>query len=419
MNIASGLAARIFCICGSAEVTPRGTISSATTWMPDFSRPERKNLASSWPRSELSLISATRFRFLARACDRSVAIWIEPSGPVCQKYGLASCVVSVSPEFIGVICGVFASSVTFCCCWVAGVSVMLRMKTAPASTSFRAMVAEMSGRPWSSSIRSSILRPSTPPLLLISWAPNRMPSSVGSEYGLAGPTLSVITPILIVSCGKIAPAYSARTTARILFMHPSSVEQSLLVHPSYTKFHRLPQQLGLPLVVVRRALDHAEGLVAAAGGVMDDARVRLRHRVIGRILDRQQRHADRARAARPIGVRVVDRPLREPRAQGREAPEADRPVVRRGGLAHVAPAGLAVVGVDRGVEEAQVGHGAVGDEAALHLVAALQLRQHLLDPRGPAPHPFQLLFPEQGNEVRRVRRLVRAARIVDVELDVP
>ena len=31
---------------------------------------------------------------------------------------------------------------------------------------------------------------------------------------------------------------------------------------------------------------------------MDDARVRLRHRVIGRILDREQRHGDRRRAQR-------------------------------------------------------------------------------------------------------------------------
>ena len=34
------------------------------------------------------MISATFFRFLVRACASSVAIWIEPSGPVCQKYGI-------------------------------------------------------------------------------------------------------------------------------------------------------------------------------------------------------------------------------------------------------------------------------------------------------------------------------------------
>src|SRR5688572_2152496 len=171
--------------------------------------------------------------------------------------------------------------VTVCCCCVAGLSETLRMNTAPWSTSLRASAAEMSGRDWSSSTRSSILRPSTPPLRLISSAPKITPSVAGSEYGFDTPTRSVITPILIVSCEKIAPAYSASTTARILFMHPSSIEQSLLVHPSYTKFHRLPEQLGLPLVVMRRALDHAESLVAAAGGVVDDARVRLRHRVVG------------------------------------------------------------------------------------------------------------------------------------------
>ena len=61
--------------------------------------------------------------------------------------------------------------------------------------------------PWSSRARStssSILRPSTPPARLISPAPNWMPSSVGSEYGFAGPTLSVITPILMLSWGTTA-----------------------------------------------------------------------------------------------------------------------------------------------------------------------------------------------------------------------
>src|SRR5512145_492822 len=219
---------------------------------------------------------------------------------------------------MGVICGVFASSVTFCCCCVAGVSVMLRMNTAPASTSLRAIAAEMSGRPWSSSIRSSILRPSTPPAALISFAPNWMPSSVGSEYGFAGPTLSVITPILMVSCATTDADTAASSAASHFLMTPSSVEQIALRHPSYTNFHRQLQQLGLPLVVMGRALDHAERLVPAAGSVVDDARVRLRHRVVRRVLDRQERHADGARARRPVGVRVVDRPLREPSPQCRE-----------------------------------------------------------------------------------------------------
>ena len=68
----------------------------------------------------------------------------------------------------------------------------------------------------------------------------------------------------------------------------SSIEQSLFIHPSYTKIHRLLQQLRLALVVVGRALDDVECLVRARRRVMDDARMRLRHRVIGRVLDREQ-----------------------------------------------------------------------------------------------------------------------------------
>src|SRR5512145_2202032 len=208
--------------------------------------------------------------------------------------------------------------VTVCCCCVAGLSDTLRMNTAPWSTSLRASAAEMSGRDWSSSISSSILRPSTPPLRLISSAPKITPSVAGSEYGLETPTRSVMTPILMVSCATTDADTAASSAASHFLITPSSVEQIALRHPSYTNFYRLLQQLGLPLVVMGRALDHAERLIPAAGSVVDDARVRLRHRVVRRVLDRQERHADGARARRPVGVRVVDRPLREPSPQCRE-----------------------------------------------------------------------------------------------------
>src|SRR5262245_54669947 len=110
-------------------------------------------------------------------------------------------------------------------------------------------------------------------------------------------------------------------------MVPSSVQQILFAHPSYTKFDRLLQQLRLPLVVVRCALDQMKGLGAAGGGVVDDARGRLRYGVVGRVLDREKRHADGGGALRSVGVRIVARPLGQPRAQGRKAPKADRPVV--------------------------------------------------------------------------------------------
>src|SRR5687768_11883110 len=133
------------------------------------------------------------------------------------------------------------------------------------------------------------------------------PSVAGSEYGLETPTRSVITPILIVSCARTDADTAASSATSHFLITPSSVEQIALRHPSYTKFHRLLQKIRLPLVVMARALDHAERLVPAASSVVDDARVRLRHRIVRRVLDRQERHADRARAVRPVGVRVVDR----------------------------------------------------------------------------------------------------------------
>src|SRR3954468_938059 len=351
MNMASGLLARIFCICGEAVVAPRVITSSATTWMPDFSRPALKNLPSSWPRSVLSVISATFFRFFERACARSVAIWIEPSGPVCQKYGLGSCVVRVSPEFIGVICGVFASMVTVCCCCVAGVSDMLRMNTAPWSISFLAIAAEMSGRDWSSSIISSIFLPRIPPRWLITCAPKIMPSVPGSEYGFETPTRSVTTPILMVSCANPLTETRANTNPSNAFMFLLLIDQALLIHPSYTKFDRLLQQLGLALVVMGGPFYDFEGFIAARGSVVDDPRMRLRHRVVGRILDRQQRHGHRRGASRAVGIRVVDRPLRQPGAQRGEAPDTDRPRIGRFRLAHEGPARLAVVRLDRRIHE--------------------------------------------------------------------
>src|SRR5688572_27614852 len=307
--------------------------------------------------------------------------------------------------------------VTVCCCCVAGLSDTLRMKTAPWSTSLRASAAEMSGRDWSSSIRSSSLRPSTPPLRLISSPPKITPSVAGSEYGLETPTRSVITPILMVSCATTDADTAASSAASHFFMTPSSVEQIALRHPSYTKFHRLLQKVRLPLVVMGRAFDDVKGLVPAAGSVVDDARVRLRHRIVRRVLDRQERHADRARAPRPVGVRVVDRPLREPGPERRETADAHRPGIRGFGSSEIAPARLAIVWIHRGIHEAHVAHRAIGDEAALELIA-FQLFQGFLRPRGFPPHAGELRFAEAPYECRRVRRPVRALRVVDVELEI-
>ena len=60
MNNASGLAARTFCICGSAVVEPPDTTSSLTICMPLFSRPALKNWLVNWPSAEFSVTRATR-----------------------------------------------------------------------------------------------------------------------------------------------------------------------------------------------------------------------------------------------------------------------------------------------------------------------------------------------------------------------
>src|SRR3954469_24546121 len=207
------------------------------------------------------------------------------------------------------------------------------MKTAPWSISLRASAAETSGFDWSSSISSSILRPSTPPFLLISLAPNTMPSVAGSEYGFETPTRSVMTPILMVSCAWTAPATSAAASnatnfifvllrdvlgrrpakAGTPFKSRSSVQQPLLVHPAEACGHGLLQQLRLALIVMGCALDDMKRLVPAPRRGRGDWRVGRRHGVVGRVLDREQRHGDRLCRARAVGVRVFHRPMRQPR----------------------------------------------------------------------------------------------------------
>src|SRR5204862_5908587 len=100
------------------------------------------------------------------------------------------------------------------------------------------------------------------------------------------------------------------------------------------------------------------------------------------------------------------RPLREPRPQRREAADADRASVGGFGLAEVAPERLAVIRVDRRIHEAQIRHGAIGDEAPLDLVAtaALERRQRLLHKRRAPAHALELRGAEARDELLLVRR---------------
>src|ERR1700674_3677717 len=108
-----------------------------------------------------------------------------------------------------------------------------------------------------------------------------------------------MTPIFMVSWAAATSAQPSNATKKKLrFMSSPLVDELLLGHPAQADIRRLLEQFRLSLIVMRGALDDVHGLVAAAGGVVDDARVRLRDCIVGRILDRKQRHRDRRRAAR-------------------------------------------------------------------------------------------------------------------------
>jgi len=192
----------------------------------------RKNLASSWPTVGVIADQRDALQILRAGMPQQSGDLDEPSGPVCQKYGFGSCVVSVSPEFIGVICGVFAS--------------MSRSAAAGwpgqrhAEDEDRSLVDQFAGQR-RRDIRARLvvldeqldLAASTT-FAVDSAAPKRVPSVQGSD-GLGNPTRSVITPsdgfLRKGTCGE-----QRRATASSFFMRPSSsIEQIPRPHPSYTK----------------------------------------------------------------------------------------------------------------------------------------------------------------------------------------
>ena len=147
--------------------------------------------------------------------------------------------------------------------------------------------------------------------------------------------------------------------------------------------------------------------------------MRLRHGVIRTVLDHQEGRAHSLRPLQSVAAGVVERPLRQPGPQGGEARQPHRTGVHRLRIAHVAPPGLAVVGIERGIEEPRIGQRAVHDERPLHLARAafLQLPQLVLGPRCDAPHAGELRGTVAGDVLVGIRRLVGIARVVDVEFD--
>ena len=135
--------------------------------------------------------------------------------------------------------------------------------------------------------------------------------------------------------------------------------------------------------------------------------------IVGEIPDHEHRHRDASRARgrrRPANGRSSTGAGRR-RPRGGEAREPDRPVVDDFGIAQVAPARAALVGVDRGIEEARIGHRAVGDEAPLEVGTAGGGAQRLtgLHPGGHAAVALDLGRAGSTPRTQCVRRLVRVA----------
>src|SRR5258708_20116608 len=113
-----------------------------------------------------------------------------------------------------------------------------------------------------------------------------------------------MTPILMGSWAHSVAETSDSSAKSIFFIFPSSIHQTLFVHPSYTKLDRLLQLLGLALGIVCGALDHPHGLVLAGRRRVDDAGVRWGHRVVGGLLDRQHRHPHIPPPAPPSALEI-------------------------------------------------------------------------------------------------------------------
>src|SRR5690606_1212865 len=93
------------------------------------------------------------------------------------------------------------------------------------------------------------------------------------------------------------------------------------------------------------------------------------------------------RAAFPVGIGIIEAPLRQPAPQRAEACKSDGAVVHQPRIAEVAPAGTAIARLERGIEEARIRHGAVYDERELVVPVAggFQGCELVLHPRGDAP----------------------------------
>src|SRR6267142_6624036 len=87
-------------------------------------------------------------------------------------------------------------------------------------------------------------------------------------------------------------------------------------------------------------------------------------------------------------------------------------------MTEITPAGPAVVGIERWIQETRIRERAVSDEPALHLGAAFlaQIFEALLGPCADSPHAGELCGSVGSNKTRIIVRLVWIAGIIQIEL---
>ncbi len=155
---------------------------------------------------------------------------------------------------------------------------------------------------------------------------------------------SVTTPT--TSAGPIAA-----TAATAPVFTDSALEQVALLQPAADQRRGFLQQLGLAGVVVGGALHHAKSLSgeAAASNSILGCVVGTASSALFSITSSGTRMR---RAFEPVAAGVVERPLRQPAAQGGDSRASPTgPEVHRLRIdAPVAPARPAVVGIERGIE---------------------------------------------------------------------
>src|ERR1700761_317061 len=93
------------------------------------------------------------------------------------------------------------------------------------------------------------------------------------------------------------------------------VHEATSLQPGKCKIHGLLEVLRLAGVVVGRPRYHLKSAFHAAAGVEEHARMWLRHRVVGGILKHEEGDRHISYVLECSCLTVIDRPLREPRAQ--------------------------------------------------------------------------------------------------------